>query len=54
MPDDGAEDGWSIHVPATGFQTTQVESSADPEALPPLARQLRLVVRDPHDADDAC
>jgi hypothetical protein len=46
MDDADGEDGWSIHVPSTGFQTAEVESEADPDPLLVSARQLRLVIRD--------
>ncbi|HUR62672.1 MAG TPA: hypothetical protein VM286_09955 [Candidatus Thermoplasmatota archaeon] len=52
MPEDqgieaGHEDGWSIHVPRTGFQTAQVENPDDPDPLLVSARQIRVIVHDP-------
>ncbi|HEX2065649.1 MAG TPA: hypothetical protein VHI93_02450 [Candidatus Thermoplasmatota archaeon] len=44
--DAGEADGWSIHVPTTGFATAEVENEAEPDPLLPSARQLRVVIRD--------
>lgn len=44
MPDDADGDGWSIHVPTTGFQTAEVEGGDDAEA--PSVLRLRAAMRD--------
>jgi hypothetical protein len=49
-PDDGPEaDGWSIHVPSTGFQTAELEDDAS-DAAAPSPGQLRAAVRETEDS----
>ena len=43
------EDGWSIHVPTTGFQTEEVVNEGEPDPLLPSARMVRIVIRDASD-----